>query len=165
MTTQVKSPLADQMAKMLAKARKENDRIDSAFWGKEHWALLGYVETRCVDNKIRPKTSWAELDRNHMRCDVDRHPQHANSANRSVPSKKYPTRLAEGIELKDHDDYDCLDDLESHGLIIIGGTGMFPTVKMTKLGLEVSSELRAHKASGKNFAEFRRDLPRLPKGQ
>ncbi len=82
-------------------------RID--LWGKDHWSTLSYLETCAVDNKGVPS-----LDR--MRCDIDRHPGLYGSLSMMTP-KKYPTLLKYGIKAMNHDDWDCVDDMEAVGLL------------------------------------------------
>lgn len=117
-------------------------------FGKDHWATFAYVECRCVDNK-------GLLHRPHLRIDADRNPQMAHGTNvMACGDKKYPTRLKDGELLHDHDDWDCIEDLEAVGLIEIHGTGIHPVIKMTPKGNEVAGKLRKHKTAGGNFAGF-----------
>lgn len=116
-------------------------------WGKDHWSTFAYLETRAVDYK-------GVINHEHMRCDSDRHPGLANSANRLGGGKKYPTRLKNGAEKSDHDDWDCFEDLISVGLVTWEGTGMLPIVAFTDKGRVLAGRLRAFKAEGGNFAEF-----------
>ena len=53
-----------------------------------------------------------------------------------------------------HDDYDCLDDLEKAGLVKNINTGLFPICELTLNGIEILSLLSLHKQKGKNFFEF-----------
>ncbi len=62
-------------------------------YGRDHWTVLVYAETRCVDYR-------GNLDRKHLRTDGD----------------KYPTRLKEG-ELPGHSDLSCLEDLDDMGYV------------------------------------------------
>jgi hypothetical protein len=133
-------------------------------WGKDHWSLLAYVETRVVDHH-------GYLDSRHLRKEGD----------------TYPTRLREGATEPGHSDLDCLADLVAEGLIEPGeGTtpggrvlsavherrvrrdtrGRFrhPAMKLawqtrryqlTARGEAIAGELRAHKGRGGNFAGFR----------
>ena len=114
-------------------------------FGKDHWSTLAYVECCAVDDK-------GALDNRHMRCDADRHPGLVNPMLDSV--QKYPTILAGGEELPDHDDWDCLDDLEAAGFIEQRGTGIHPVIKMTEAGNKVAASLRHHKSQGGNFSGF-----------
>ncbi len=112
-------------------------------FGKDHWSTLAYVECCAVDNKGR-------LNIQRMHCDASRHPGLINGTS----FKKYPTTLKGGEELPDHDDWDCLEDLEAAGFIEQHGTGIHPVVVFTDLGYRVVAALRIHKAQGNNFAEF-----------
>jgi hypothetical protein len=91
-----------------------------------------------------------------MRTDIDRHPGLTNWHPGNTPdlSKKYPTRLKGMVELPNHDDWDCAEDLEKEGLIENIGTGINPAFKMTEKGFAVSALLRKHKANGGWFSNF-----------
>jgi len=124
--------------------------VPMALWGKDHFSTLAYLECRTVDHKGVPA-------KQHMRTDADRHPglafrifedEHGNET-------KYPTRLTCGVDLADHDDWDAMYDAEAVGLIEVGGTGLYPVVKLTEQGELVCAALRAHKGAGGNFADFR----------
>lgn len=123
----------------------KRDPVSISLWSKDHWSTLAYLECCCVDNN-------GKLDIRHMRCDRDRHPSFVHM----MPSldKKYPTRLKGGVELNDHDDWDCLDDAEKQGLIENIGFTMNPQYKLTALGLDVCGRIRKHKANGGSFSNF-----------
>lgn len=123
----------------------QRDPVPIVLWGKDHWSTLCYLETRCVDHK-------GLINIRNMRCDRDRHPAYVHML--PAMDKKYPTRLRGGIELNDHDDWDCLYDAEKLGLIEDIGFTMTPQFKLTPLGLEVCSRLRSHKANGGTFSNF-----------
>lgn len=106
-------------------------------FGRDHWSTLAYFETLVVDNGGR-------IDKRRMRCDGARHPQFGHLPLGIVG--RCPTRLKGGVELDDHDDWDCMDDLEAAGLIETSGTGMFPVVQLTPRGHEIANALRRHRA-------------------
>jgi hypothetical protein len=126
-------------------------------FGKDHWSLFGYVECCCVDGskgvgeldprRIRIKTktgmlAWKEQYGSRLSGFFD-------FAERSDPKKAEEA----GLQLLNHDDLDCLDDLEEAGFVeVLSTANLF--VKMTAKGSEVCGLLRAHKASGKNFSDF-----------
>ena len=131
--------------------------IKSIDVGKDHWSLLAYIETRCVDYQ-------GVLNKDHLRI---KNPMVANST--GYPhirqwKSEYGTRLAgyfkdddtqdKKRQIKAHDDLDCFNDLENAGYIKNTGTGLNPACKMTKLGNQVASLLRQHKADGNHFATF-----------
>ncbi len=120
-------------------------------WGRDHYSTLAYLECRVVDNK-------GTIAKHHMRTDVDRHPGLAFRLpflDEDGNETKYPTRLACGVEMHQHDDWDIADDLCAAGLIKKLGTGFNPWVKLTERGELVAAALRAHKGTGGNFGEFR----------
>ncbi len=124
--------------------------VDVEKFGRDHWSTFAYVECCAVDYK-------GALDNRRMRCDADRHPGLVNPMLDSVQvHNKYPTILAGGEELTDHDDWDCLDDLEAAGFIELGGTGLHPVVALTESGYKVAAALRRHKVQGHAFSDFRR---------
>ena len=101
-------------------------------WGKDHWSLFAYVETRCVE-------TGGKLEPAHMR--------------RGTES---PTRL-KTREIDNHNDFDVLDDLEFHGLAVNRGSGINPLMELTAKGWEMASRLRQWKAQGGNFHGFSPD--------
>lgn len=132
-------------------------------WGKDHWSTLAYVETCCVDNKVED-TKIGRLNQRRMRCNPHTHPLLAH-----LPgwSPDHGTRL-KGFQspketpellLPDHDDWDCIDDMEAEGLAVIHSLVNF-YVELTDEGLNVAAQLRIHKAQGGNFADFEPVLTR-----
>ena len=122
-------------------------------WGKDHWSLVAYIETRCVDY-------GGVLEPQHMRCNPANHPEYAVVA-RSFGiqwSPTYGTRLHGFFEhqtdtsliLSEHDDWDCLEDIQAAGLVKATKT----KVVMTDSGLRVAEALRKFKAKGGMFADF-----------
>jgi len=136
-------------------------------FGRDHWSLVGYIETLCVDST---KRGVGEIDKRRVRCNPKRHPLHAVNANFGVGGWKpgYGTRLS-GFwnadkttnperQIKAHDDWDCLNDIEAAGFInILSEANGF--VRMTRLGQTVAADLRRHKAAGGVFATFSISIP------
>lgn len=118
-------------------------RVPIADWGKDHWSTLAYVETCIVDNGGR-------LDKRRMRCLDALHPQFAHGHDASG----YPTRLRGGMTAEGHDDWSCVEDMVAEGLLEWRGTGAHPVFALTPSGQRVTAKLRAHKATGGNFAGF-----------
>lgn len=115
-----------------------------AIFAKDHWSVFAYIETRCVDYYGVP-------DRRHLRCIPGRHIAQAHEGG---DSSNYPTRMKDGLVLHNHDDWDCLEDLEREGLLVNEGTAVNPEFRLTPLGWDVAKQLRAHKSKGGNFANF-----------
>lgn len=145
MTVAVQEPpeesTADAMVELLVAQSvadlKPGQPVPMHLWGKDHWSTFGYIDTRLVDYK-------GTVDCNHMR------------GNHVGHDAGYPTRLTGGATLADHSDYDCLFDAETAGLLVLQGTGLNPVAKrLTKKGALVAAALRAHKAEGGYFANFK----------
>lgn len=131
-------------------------------FGKDHWSTFAYAETCCVDGK----DGIGRLALARMRCNAEKRSMMAANM-RWAP--RYGTRLmgyfdfagrddpaqaaAAGLQLPDHDDWDCLDDLEAAGFIevLTQTAGM---VRMTALGNAVAAAARKHKTDGKHYATF-----------
>jgi len=117
-------------------------------WGKDHWSLLAYIETCCVDQSGR-----FELTR--VRVNPNTHPLLAVgllSARKWQSS--YGTRLNDDSILPQHDDIDCLDDLENAGMIYLQSLVNAIAV-LSPMGIIVSSQLRAHKIAGNMYRDFK----------
>lgn len=101
--------------------------IIPAQWGKDHWSILCYLETRVVDHR-------GKIDMRNLRTD----------------GVTYPTYLKHSKKLFGHNDSNCIDDLEVAGLIKNNND----TISLTEIGWKVSAELRRHKASQKSYTAF-----------
>jgi hypothetical protein len=132
-------------------------------WGKDHWSALAYVEALCVEGNEGVGT----LNLRRLRCNAATHPTQA--VNRTAWRPSYGTRLGgyfdfadradpvlaqnAGVQLPQHDDWDCLEDLQDAGLIeVLTWTNGF--VRISQQGQALASALRAHKADGGMFANF-----------
>ena len=129
--------------KYLPHVTRERDPVPPRNFGRDHWNTLGYLEDRCVESE-----GYIALD--NMRTDGTRHPQWVYRQG----SSKYPTRLRGNVELRDHDDWDCLDDLWDAGLLRKLGDEISPRVELTGLGWRVAEQLRKHKGYGGTFGDF-----------
>lgn len=125
----------------------QRDPIPMELWAKDHWSTFAYIETRVVDRKGVP-------DLDHMRCNLDIHPGLGNRANQ-ISRKPRPTILKDGSKIEDHDDWSCLEDLESAGYVEWNGTGMNPVFALTEKGWWCAHALREHLADGGQCAEFK----------
>lgn len=125
-------------------------------FGKDHWSLLAHVEYRVQNHR-------GFLELKHLRIKNPSLPKpYLSSAESWKP--EYGSRLygywnQDGttnpeLLLLDHDDYDCLDDLEKAGFVKSFGTGINPAFKLTKKGIKVCGLLTQHKQDGKNYSGF-----------
>ena len=91
---------------------KTPEYISMNSWGKDHWSTLAYIEDCCVDKK-------GVLDNRKMRCNARLHRELANISNIGtlVDGKDSHTRLNDGTEIGNHDDWSCVEDMEHEGLL------------------------------------------------
>ena len=87
--------------------RPRGSEVEMSRWGKDHWSTFAFVARCCADGGARgfdiPHRRPAFA---HIRWD-----------------QNVPTILRGGEKLYDHDDWDCLDDAQAAGLLLICGTG------------------------------------------
>jgi hypothetical protein len=136
-------------------------QVNVSDFGKDHWSLLAYVETLCVDSG---ENGVGEIDKRRLRCNPKRHPVHAvNEARTGGWKDDYSTRLSgyflpngkndKSRMVYSHDDWDCLDDLEGAGMLeVMSEVNGF--VILSDRGREMVARIRAHKSKGGVFATF-----------
>lgn len=144
---------------------KETSFVDVRDFSKDHWSLFGYIESRVHSHQVAPATG--ELNRDNLRINENGdYPILANNFGGYYSrqwKEEYGSRLVgyflennkfdTSKRLDQHDDINCLNDLENAGLIeVISLVNLF--VKLTKRGQSVASELRAWKNSGKMYYNF-----------
>ena len=121
-------------------------------FGRDHASLLAYIETLVVDSV---RAGVGEIDKRRVRCNPSNGRGHySNCSAYGMPwEAKDGTRMASGEVLAAHDDWDCLDELESEGLVnVISAANGF--VALTPKGAVVAERLRRHKSGGGSFATF-----------
>ena len=129
-------------------------QIEMSQFGKDHWSLFAYIETRTIDYK-------GSLDKSHLRIKNEIVANSSPYPFNRYWKPEYGTRLKgyfdkkdKKLQLPNHDDLDCFDDLENAGLIKNMGTGFNPAAELTKKGILIASKLREHKANGGYFSNF-----------
>ena len=121
-------------------------------WSKDHLSLILYVESRCVDNN-------GVLDMDNLRVNTTTHPLIGGNPyrRREKWTENKGTLLNTGERLSDHDDIDCLDDLDEAGVIeIISLVNGF--VRMTKKGNALAAKIREFKTEGGQYIDFEVEL-------
>jgi len=111
-------------------------RVGVDQFGRDHESALLYIESRCVDY-------CGILDNRHMRANPARHPAFAHLAGWN---EEHGTRLKDGSVVGQHDDWDCIDDLEVAGMVCRGGTSIAPVFSLTTKGWKCAGSLRREKA-------------------
>jgi hypothetical protein len=139
--------LAKSTAAERRKARRAPDGpVPIEHFGKDHWALLGYISAIWMDG--------GAPDRRRMRCNPKRHP-HLGVAGQHDDGDRYPTQLRGGKVRAAHDDWDCADDLVCAGLLeAVGDDLQRPAYALTEEALPVFRALALHKQGGGSFSTF-----------
>lgn len=110
-------------------------------WGKDHNDLMMYLESTCVD-------LGGTINNQKMRSDLRIHPEFLNRGNQHM-NKRLPTRLKDGLK-EDHDDWSCLDDLNTFGYVeaFRDFAAHVPLiyVQITDSGWELAGRLRRERA-------------------
>lgn len=122
-------------------------------WAKDHWSLLAYIETVCVDYA-------GACDMRRMRCNKETHAVYATSMHHRWTSA-CDTRVRDEhggaplVCIPGHDDWDVVADFVHENLIKVLLTAKGVTFELTDKGRRVAHALREHKMCGKTFGEFR----------
>lgn len=135
------------------------DRTPPSEWGKDHWSTYAYI-AYCVTNR----GGQPELSR--MRCDPEVHP--GLTWARLWPGSDRPcspTRLKRAADGSpryawSHDDWSCVEDFESAGLLVWGGSGIHPILRFTEAGWKLWHLFEKHIADNPRrwSATFHPDL-------
>ena len=128
-------------------------------WGKDHWSTLGYVEAVSVENAgfqvgqdPRMKTN-----RRHTRvlAACPRPKRTAGFTLGVTMAPEHATRLKDGTQIANHDDWACLQDFVGAGLFQHGAeVEPKKVLTLSERGLALTAALRAHKSNGGSYATF-----------
>jgi hypothetical protein len=131
-------------------------------FGRDHFSLLMYLESCVVDNPVPKMKNTGRYALERLRCNPDRRPHKlGNRGARWLPT--HGTRLfgfKEGIrdrQLPEHDDHDCLEDLEAAGMV---STLPADAISLTPYGLAVAAKLREWKAAQQPLGMFKAPAPK-----
>lgn len=128
-------------------------------WGKDHWSTLGYVEAVSVENAGFQVGSDPRMKTNRRHTRVlaacPRPKRTAGFTLGVVMEPEHATRLKDGTQIPNHDDWACLQDFVGAGLFQHGAeVEPKKVLKLSERGLALTAALRAHKADGGSFATF-----------
>lgn len=124
-------------------------------WGKDHWSILLYIESICVNGADGIGTP----DRERVQCNPKRHPGLVayTPTGELLDGSEFGIRLYGGKKLPgpDYDEWDCIFDLECYGLVESLGTGIHPEYRMTEWGIRAAAVLHKYKAQGGQLNRYR----------
>jgi hypothetical protein len=139
----------------------KDDFIPMAYWGKNHWSLLAYIETVMVDMggfHVGFDPHMSQNRRNYrIMQEMNPRPKRAKSSNSMglVMKDEWSTILNNGQKVIGHDDWCSLQDLANEGLLTAEAFEPKDMLHLSEKGRAIADRLRAHKSAGGNFAAFR----------
>lgn len=140
-------------------------------FGRDHWSMLGYMETVMVecagfqigyDPRVRSnRTHWRVM---REQCPKPLRPMKAPDLGYQPMKPEHATRLIDGTTAENfHDDWCCVQDMAKTGLLMLKGETQACSVEdieprvfvvLTPLGEQIAAQLRQHKMKGGVFATF-----------
>lgn len=135
-------------------ALKKQGYIPVDRWGKDHWNLLAYIGCRNTNN-------GCVLDGDHLRVNQTKNVGIPKSRPIRSWDTAWGTRLRGhfknkndlSLRLGEHDDIDCLDDMEAEGLITCGTrTSLY--AQLTVWGRKFCAALNDHMQQGGATGNF-----------
>ena len=129
--------------------------VPVARWGKDHWSTLAYVAA-CVEKHH----GYLRVEKMRVHPRVHHRLAHPGvavvmMAFGGVP----PTHLADGTTLELHDDWSCVEDMVTAGLVTESEgdnalAGKSPRFDLTDAGRALVVAVAGHRARGGTFATF-----------
>lgn len=152
---------------------KEDGYVPVTKFGKDHWSTLAYMETvmvECGGFQVGFDCRMRQARRNtRVMLDECRSPKRTTSFNPVPPfgwDDKWSTFLGDGSQVMGHDDWDCVQDMAAAGFLsfrkgkrakVAAAEDVQPKVvlHLSDLGRAMADRVRAHKAKGGSFANFK----------
>lgn len=146
-----------------------DDYIPVDLFGRDHWSTLAYAETVMVDVggfQIGADARMRHCRRNfrvmRQMCPKPRRIKSTGAMMMVMDHDKHGTRLSDGQVIAGHDDWHCIQDMAEAGFFMASGELITAEqcepgviLHLSPLGREFSEELRAHKAGGGSFSDFK----------
>jgi hypothetical protein len=145
-----------------------SDYVRPELFGKDHWSTLAYAETvmvECGGFQIGFDVRMRQNRRNYrVMREMCRKPKRARQGPDCgcMWEPKYSTVLADKSVVEGHDDWSCIQDCAEAGFFTVGeqiarADRVEPGVilHLSPLGRATVEGIRAHKAAGGNFGNFR----------
>ena len=150
---------------MTTATKTKQDLFPISKWGKDHWSLLSYCETRAVDFN-------GKLDLKHLTVNASKHKpsKKHNEENpcliETVRKEKlgflenkwetsWATRLKNGNRPDpNHDDVDTLFELQEHGFLEVSFADNTLSIAITEKGIRTAHLARRHKIGGGQYNQF-----------
>ena len=118
----------------------ETPAVSPEAFGKDHNSLLIYCMIRSLDYQ-------GNLDVNHLRRNPNKRDVGTRKTGLNAKGEYLFGTVAKDLTIPEHDDIDCLNDLQEAGLIHIFKTPVIPRVILTHQGFQKAMELCEAKQS------------------
>jgi hypothetical protein len=131
-------------------------------WGNDHWSSLGYIETVMVDVGCFQIGSDPNMRFNQRNLDMLEEscpsPKRIGPQGRATEAMhpEDATLLKDGVQIDQHDDWNCIQDMALSGLFTISLEELQPGAKLrfSEKGQLLAAMLRQHKAAGDSLETF-----------
>lgn len=161
------SSLAKHYSKASAAEPKvfgEDDYIPLSHWGRDHWTTFAYVETVMADMAgfqvgadARMKSNRRNFRVMQRDCPNPKRASNSGHAMMLVMEPQHATKLNDGQQVSNHDDWACVQDMAAEDLFVQGPDDVEPGVvlQFSEKGNQVANALREFKRNGGKYADFR----------
>lgn len=144
-----------------------NELVPMNLWGKDHWSTLGYVESVSETNAGFQVGADPRMKTNRRHARVLQACPRPKRSSGFLPGvvmdPAHATRLKDGTQVENHDDWACLQDFVAEGLFQFGAeVEPKKVLRLSERGLALTAALRAHKINGGTFATFDPSVVELP---
>lgn len=123
-------------------------------FGEDHWSLLMYIHSVCMETESLQVNIVISRDKKLGDWQDNLGTKLHNVINYDLSVEKQKA-INEGAILKNHDDIDCLYDLEKNGMIEIIDIKNF-TIKIKNKGLETANLINNFKIKGGKLEHFQK---------
>jgi hypothetical protein len=146
------------------KVFSEDDYIPASHWGRDHWTTLAYIETVMTDlagfqvgSDARMKSNRRNFRIMQRDCPKPKRASNSGLAMALVMEPQHATKLKDGQQVPNHDDWACVQDMAAEGLFVQSADTVEPGVvlQFSEKGNQVANALREFKRGGGKYADFR----------
>jgi hypothetical protein len=142
----------------------EDDYIPGSYWGRDHWTTLAYIETVMTDlagfqvgADPRMKSNRRNFRVMSQQCAKPKRASNQGCAMALVMEPQHATKLNDGQQIPNHDDWACVQDMAAEGLFVQAPHEVEPRVilQFSEKGNKIANALREFRRGGGKMADFR----------
>lgn len=140
-----------------------DEYIPMSYWSRDHWTTLSYIETVMVDFAGFQVGADARMksNRRNFRVMSQECPKPKRASNGSaqamVMDPSYATKLNDGQQVPNHDDWACVQDMAAEGLFVQLPDDVQPgtILRFSEKGHKVANAFREFRRDGGKSGDFR----------